>query len=49
MQDENDEQVAAHEHQASLDTADEPDALEEEEGVPGEAVHAAPARGADQG
>ena len=49
MQDENDEQVAAatHEHEISLDSADEPDPLEEEEGIPGGAVHAAPAPESD--
>ena len=42
MQDENDEQVVAREHEISLDSADEPDPLEEEEGVPSGAVHVAP-------
>jgi transcriptional antiterminator NusG len=44
MQDENDEQVAEqpHEPEPSSDSADEPDPLEEEQGVPGIDVHAAP-------
>ncbi|HMF76444.1 MAG TPA: transcription termination/antitermination protein NusG [Bryobacteraceae bacterium] len=45
MQDENDEQVAAetHEHELSPESADEPDSLETEEGVPGGELHPDPA------
>jgi transcription termination/antitermination protein NusG len=44
MQDENDEQVAEQPHapEPSSDSADEPDPLEEEQGVPAIDVHAAP-------